>query len=130
MERVFLDANVLFSAAYRAESRLRRLWELPATVLSTSTYAFEEALRNLDCKEQRRRLADLVAPMEMRAEQPPDRLLSLSLPEKDRPILLAAISARASFLLTGDVTHFGPHFGHSVEGVLILPPKDYLAAKP
>ncbi len=34
----------------------------------------------------------------------------LDLPEKDRPVLLAAISVRADYLLTGDTLHFGKHF--------------------
>ena len=41
MDRVFLDANVLFSAAYRQDSSLLRLWELKDVELVTSAYAFE-----------------------------------------------------------------------------------------
>lgn len=48
------------------------------------------------------------------------------LPDKDRPILLAAIDARATHLLTGDFRHFGPYYGQTLEGVLILPPGEYL----
>lgn len=50
----------------------------------------------------------------------------ISLVEKDRPILLAAISVKATHLLTGDKQHFGHLFNSSVEGVLILPPAEYL----
>lgn len=47
MDRDFLDANVLFSAARSATSRLRDLWRLPQTTLITSAYCVEEARRNL-----------------------------------------------------------------------------------
>ena len=48
MDRVFLDANILFSAAYRRESGLKQLWRISETQLLTSGYAVEEARRNLD----------------------------------------------------------------------------------
>jgi hypothetical protein len=47
------------------------------------------------------------------------------LPEKDQPILLAAIDGGATHLLTGDWTHFGPYFRQAVAGVMILPPAEY-----
>ena len=48
--------------------------------------------------------------------------------KKDRPILLAAIQAQATHLLTGDKRHFGSLYGQSISGVLILRPADYLGA--
>ena len=50
----------------------------------------------------------------------------IELVEKDVPILAAAISARCTHLVTGDNQHFGPLFGHTVEGVCILTPAQYL----
>ena len=50
MTRVFLDANVLFSAAWRADSGLTRLWEIESIHLVTSPYAADEAERNLTRK--------------------------------------------------------------------------------
>ena len=47
MDRVFLDANVLFSAAYLESSGLARLWQLADAELLSSDYAIEEARRNL-----------------------------------------------------------------------------------
>jgi predicted nucleic acid-binding protein len=126
-DRVFLDANVLFSAAYREGSALAKLWKLDGIRLFTSGYAAEEARRNLTEEGQRRRLAELLRRVEVIAEVDPrstagdDRL-----PEKDRPILRAAVSARATHLLTGDLTHFGRFFGEEIEGVLVLPPGPYL----
>jgi hypothetical protein len=48
MHRLFLDANVLFSAAYLPDTALLRLWNLKGTILGTSRYALEEARANLE----------------------------------------------------------------------------------
>jgi hypothetical protein len=99
-----------------------------ATVhLVTSEFAAEEARRNLDSAEQRADLDGLLGAIEI-VGTPPDRGLPSAprLAGKDRPILLAAIQAGASHLISGDVEHFGPYYGRSVEGVLILPPADLL----
>lgn len=126
MDRLFLDANVLFSAAYRSDTGLLRLWKLRDVVLCTSHYAAEEARLNLNDDVQRRRLAELLLTVQFC--DAPDRELprSISLPKKDAPILLAAIEVRASHLLTGDVRHFGSYLGKRVEGVLITLPGEYL----
>jgi uncharacterized protein len=131
VDRVFLDANVLFSAAYRARSGLQKLWRVEGATLLTSDYATQEAHRNLDTQAQRRRLDKLVADMEIVRDVPIDAPLprGIALPEKDRPILAAAIHARAMHLLTGDVTHFGVYSGVTASGVAILLPADYLKGK-
>ncbi len=59
MDRLFLDANVLFSAAYREDAGLVELWKLEDVELVTSAYAFEEARRNLTDDEQIERLQAL-----------------------------------------------------------------------
>lgn len=130
MQRVFLDANVLFSAAYRADAGLAKLWKLRSVTLITSGYAMAEAMVNLETPEQRRRLEKLAAAMEVIAEPaaPPPLPTGMKLPEKDRPILAAAIATGASVLLTGDVRHFGEYFGKTCAGVTILMPAEYLQA--
>ena len=50
----------------------------------------------------------------------------ISLPEKDVPIFLAAIEARATHLLTGDIQHFGPYLDKRIEGIEIVLPGEYL----
>jgi predicted nucleic acid-binding protein len=130
VDRVFLDANVLFSAAYREKPGLLRLWQRPETRLITSVFAVEEALVNLPMTEQRQRLKRLLRSISIVPEAPATGLpFGITLPEKDRPILLAAISSQATHLLTGDTTHFGSLFGRRVRGVIILPPARYLAGK-
>jgi hypothetical protein len=53
----------------------------------------------------------------------------LKLPEKDGPIVVDAIDAGASILLTGDLKHFGQYYGEVAGGVRILPPAEYLWRK-
>ena len=50
----------------------------------------------------------------------------VTLPAKDRPILLAAMHSGATHLLTGELRDFGRYFGKRIGGVLVLPPSDYL----
>ena len=124
--RVFLDANVLFSAAWSAESGLLRLWKLPL-VLVSSSYAIAEAERNLARKrpEALDRLSALLAPIEIA-----DVLASVEesrLPAKDVPILAAAVGARCEVLLTGDIADFGHLFGQAVLGLRVLTPSALLA---
>jgi predicted nucleic acid-binding protein len=129
MDRLFLDANVLFAAAYMADARLRELWMLRDVEIWTSRYALEEARVNLSDEGQRKRLLELSEPLQFREAGTRRLPARIALPEKDTPILLAAIEAGANYLLTGDVQHFGRYFGKRVEGVTILPPARYLKIK-
>lgn len=127
MDRLFLDANILFSAAYRPDAGLRQLWTFPDVTLLTSPYAWDEARRNLPAPAQQARLGDLVAQVHLVGEVPLRPLpAGIVLPQKDQPILLAAIAARATHLLTGDLQDFGPYFEQTIAGVLILPPAVYV----
>jgi predicted nucleic acid-binding protein len=129
LDRLFLDANVLFSAAYREGSALHRVWGRRSAELISSDYAVAEAERHLDAV-QRTRLTGLlktvrIVPNAPSADLPEFRLLRV----KDVPILAAAISARATHLITGDRRDFGDYFGKRIGGVLILPPRDYLGPR-
>lgn len=118
---------MLFSAAYRSDAGLLRLWRLSRVQLIASGYTVAEARANLGDEEQRDRLAKLLESVETVPEAvdwslPP----GVDIPAKDRPILQAAIAAKATHLITGDVPHFGEYFGRRIGGVLILSPGDYL----
>jgi len=126
MDRLFLDANILFSAAYRPNAGLLQLWKLKNVILCSSHYAFEEARINLAEDAQRRRLAKLAGRIEFFDPTQREFPAGVSLPEKDRPILLAAMAARTTHLITGDVRHFGAHFGKTIEGILVVTPAHYL----
>lgn len=127
-DRPFVDANVLFSAAWSESSRLRLLWEVDGVELLASEYVLEEARRNLETAEARARLGTLAQRLQIVPEQP-DILLpgNLTLREKDRPVLAAALGARATHLVTGDRRDFGPFLGKSVAGILVLTPAAYLS---
>jgi predicted nucleic acid-binding protein len=125
MDRLFLDANILFSAAYRPDAGLLEFWKLKDAVLCSSRYALEEARINLTEEAQRRRLVRLARRVHLFDAVPRELPTGLSLPEKDLPILLAAMEARATHLITGDLRHFGPYFGKEIEGILVLPPAEY-----
>ncbi len=123
MDRLFLDANVLFSAAYQPNARR---WKLKNVALCSSRYAIEEARINLRDDEQRARLIRLSGLIHMFEAGSSPVPHGVSLPEKDAPILLAAMVADATHLLTGDIRHFGPYFGKKIAGIAIMLPGDYL----
>jgi uncharacterized protein len=126
VDRLFLDANVLFSAAYGSGSGLLQLWKLQNVVLYSSRYALEEARINLTEEDQLTRITKLAETIHLFDAAPGKLPRGISLPEKDVPILLAAMEARATHLLTGDVRHFGQYFGKSIEGIAVMLPGEYL----
>jgi len=128
---LFLDANVLFSAAFRPDAGVARLWEVSGAVLVTSSYAVEEARRNLPEEDQRTRLEGLLKKVEVGEAMmlPPELRGEVDLPEKDWPVLGGAAAAGATHLITGDVRHFGRYFGERPLGALIMKPADYLKGR-
>jgi uncharacterized protein len=119
--RVFLDANLIFSAA-QTGSPSRQLIEILArhATLITHPAVWQEAERNLHVKRPGwlAGLATLKPLLYFHTGVAicPD----VGLPGKDQPVLAAAIAARADRLATGDRTHFGPLFGRTIQGVRIL----------
>ena len=126
--RLFLDTNVLFSAAYNEDSDFQRLWQLPDTTLIISTYILEEVLRHVVEPSRLERLGRLLAGVETITNWAhvslPDEMATLR--QKDVPVIQAAITAQATHLITGDKHDFGDYFGQTVEGVEIILPADYL----
>lgn len=130
MDRLFLDANVLFSAAYGSPG-IEKLWDLQDAErcrLLVSRFVIAEARRNLSESGQIERLearleSTLVVP------ESPAGGCPVELPDKDRPVLSAAMAAGATHLVTGDRRHFGAFYGLTVAGLMILPPADYLRAR-
>jgi uncharacterized protein len=126
-DRVFLDANVLLSAAWLPDNGLLALWDLADTILVMSAYAIAEADRNVRTPDQRTRLHRLVQHLQIVDEPLGTRLPpTVRLPDKDVPILLAAIESHSNWLLTGDHQHFGRYFGRTIANVTVLRPRDYL----
>ncbi len=128
MDRLFLDANTLFSAAWGSPS-LARLWcaagEGRVRFLS-SAYAVDEARRNLSRQDHLARFDELLSQVTVVPERHPAPHCPVTLPAKDRPILVAAMYCNATHLLTGDHVHFGPLFGQTVGGVFVTTVREYL----
>lgn len=119
--RVFLDANVLFSAS-KPGSNLARLveWLLARATAVTSDLAVAEARRNLELKRaERLPVFDSLLP---RIEMVPSTLFELPvrLDEKDQPLLCAAMRAGCTHFATGDRRHFGHLFGTVVGQVKVV----------
>lgn len=112
MKRVFIDANVLFTAAHNPRDKAAFIIELAASgafKLFTSSYAREEAERNIvakypECADVFNQLLKsiTVVPVTPLSSPYPDIL-----PAKDAPIFAAAVHCRATHLLTGDIKNFG-----------------------
>jgi predicted nucleic acid-binding protein len=126
--RIFLDANILFSASFPQSSLAGFLEQLTYHAdLLTNAYAKAEAKRNITAKlpAQLAQYHQFSQSLEVVATQLFD--LGVELEEKDHPILCGAISGRADFLLTGDKKDFGHLFGQSVRGVKIVTVRMLLA---
>lgn len=127
--RVFLDANILFSAA-KSDGAVRHLLiDLRGAGHDcvADGYVIGEARRNLETK-----YCDAVVDLDRLLETlsivghapvPGSAEGLLALPEKDRPVLASAIHHRCQALLTGDRTHFGALYGQAIAGVTIHSPQ-------
>lgn len=137
--RAFLDANVLFTAAYSPDGLSALIIEAGAArrvVVLTSLLAILEARRNLEAKrpvalpafERHLRVIEVVADP---SPSDVDRLTPAELAADDRPILAAAIAAGATRLVTGDQRDFGGWMSHSHGlGVQIMTPRQFLGEIP
>ena len=133
--RIFMDANVLFAAAISPKGRSAFLFLLAgqgSCALLTSAHAVTEARRNLEGRypEALERFEHLSRAVTIVSEAAPSRVAwarRQGLPEEDAPILAAATDAGAQVLVTGDRAHFGRLFGHTIEGVRVLPLADTLS---
>ena len=112
--RLFLDANVLFTAAISPEGASRalaRLGRQERCVLSSSRFAIDEAVRHVVAKRagDASGLHGIVGIVEVVAEPGPRTLewAAEHVASKDAPTLAAAAAARADVLVTGDRRHFG-----------------------
>ncbi len=129
--RIFLDANVLFSTA-RASGAMRQMLSALKSqghTLVADEYVCIEARRNLAIKAGATALQDLetiLADVQLggakQIMKPVHAQAAQWLPEKDRPVLLAAIALRCDALVTGDKTHFGAGYGQSFAGVTLYSP--------
>lgn len=140
--RLFLDANILFTAAHNPRGKAALVIELGQAglwQLVTSAYALEEARRNLALKfpDGLERLDALAQGVRMSPDVAgADTLREVAascpagLPDKDCPIYRAAHACRADVLLTGDLRDFGflMNDRDKAGGLLIQTVADFLNA--
>lgn len=131
--RIFLDANILFTAAHNPNGKAALVIELGRTGiwrLATSPYAVEEARRNVARKFPAclDRLEVLLGDIR-RVADAPEIPCPAGLAKKDVPILRAALACRADVLLTGDIRDFGflMNAPEKASGLLIQTVADFLA---
>ncbi len=129
--RVFVDSNVLLSAARGGHSDFQEFWILPGVDVLTSSYSINEVSRNLKAAHDRARLWNLI----YRSHLVPDGA-GIHLPEgiqlaaKDLPILQSAVAGEADVLVTGDRNHFEMHYGSLILGVRIESPRMFKSRYP
>jgi hypothetical protein len=119
--RVFLDANVLFSAANPGSTILRLIdLVIQDHVAVSCDLAVEEASRNLKLKrpDWEENFLQLISRLE--TAQTILFELPIELEAKDRPILCSAIYSACDLLATGDRRHFGPFYDQTIQGVTVV----------
>lgn len=129
-----MDANILFTTAHNPQGKAALVIELGQAglwQLVTSTYASEEARRNLALKfpDGLERLVTLLKNLRMTTDTA-DAECPVGLAEKDCPIYRAAHTCRADVLLTGDIRDFGflMNDRSKTDGLLIQTVADFLNA--
>jgi predicted nucleic acid-binding protein len=119
--RVFLDANILFSAS-DPDSATRQLLDVVAKEgrLITNPHAWEEARRNLALKrpEFLSGLKELLPRIHISSLV--GAVPETTLDAMDLPILAGAIGAGCTHLWTSDWRHFGRYYGRRLSGVLVV----------
>lgn len=127
--RIFLDANILFSAA-KSDGAVRSL----VTRLLANRhecwvdgYVTEEARRNILAKAPKSlpELERLISRLRFSLSVPDIARAKAfrDVAEKDQPVLAAAAALGCDILVTGDQSHFGLLYGRSLAGVTIHSPR-------
>lgn len=124
MRKLFLDANVLFTAAHNPDGKAAFLIRSSTEghwVVVTSLLAAEEARRNLKRKYPDRLAAldELLAIIQVVPSADGSRC-PIALPDKDKPIYEAAIRCGATHFLAGDIRDFGPYMNRPEEGDMLI----------
>lgn len=121
--RIFLDANVLFSASApgSAISRLVAV-AIQCSTVFTSDIACSEARKNLALKRPAwsESFENLIESIDVLASSV--FALPVTLDAKDLPLLCASIRARCHYFVTGDLKDFGHLFDTTVQGTTVITP--------
>lgn len=132
MKRLFLDANVLFTAAHNPDGKAALIisfGEAGILKICTSAFAAEEARRNLWAKYPAalKEFSEILQTAAIVPERP-DAPFPPDLTEKDRPVFQAALACKATHLITGDIAHFGGFMCRPAKtfGLLVMTPAQFL----
>ena len=124
--RVFLDANVLFSAS-NSGSAIARLMEqaILRVELIINDFVEIEARRNLMLK--RPEWLPCFEQLILGTQRAPMAIFSLPVPleTKDQPVLCSAIRYYCKYLVTGDRRDFGHLYDTTIEGVTVISPSSF-----
>jgi predicted nucleic acid-binding protein len=130
--RIFLDANILFTAAHNPEGKAAFVIELGKSgyfSLFTSDAAREEAGRNLVAKYPNavnlfENLLDGINVLSADLSAPYPK----GLPPNDAVIFQAAVACHAPHLLTGDLRHFGSLMNRpdTTNGIIVQTVSEFL----
>jgi predicted nucleic acid-binding protein len=130
---LFLDSNVLFTAAHNPEGKASLVIELAgsgAWEVVTSAYCVAEARLNLERKHPMTldRLDRILQTVRLVPDVSGERC-ALALPDKDRPVFAAAHRCKATHFLTGDRRHFGPFMNRPKDttGIVVQTVGDFLS---
>ena len=107
--RLFLDANILFTAEHNPRGKAALIVELGGSghwALYSSRLTVEEAHRNIARKSPLHVLRTILRGVRL-VEHRVDLYFPEGLARKDQPIFQAALACRATHLLTGDLKDFG-----------------------
>ena len=123
---------MLFTAAHNPSGRVALIIDLEVQgnwKIVSCSYPIEEARCNISIKfpDYSERFETLISAI-IKVPSRSGRNCPVPLPEKDRPILEAAIQCEATHLLTGDIKDFGPFMNNAnlTGGVLFQTVSEFL----
>ena len=131
--KVFLDSNVIFSAAYSEKGKSRsylffELQNLNIIKIYISNLVKFESIHNIKIKKPEKldflnellSKADIIEDVDVYYE------FAKNLPENDRIILSSAVYHDIDFFITGNTKDFLTFYNKKLKNTLILTPKDFL----
>jgi uncharacterized protein len=132
VKRLFLDANVLFQAAYNPAGKSAFIVSLSkrgAWKIYTNNHAIEEARRNIELKSPGsiNRFIRLMKQIQ-RIPYSGREHCPINLPNKDKPIMISAVLCNATHLITLDRKHFGKYMNKPKQtaGIIIQSVGEFL----
>ena len=131
--KVFLDSNVIFSAAYSGKEKSRsylffELQTLNIIKIYISNLVKFESIHNIKIKKPEKLdfLNELLSKVYIIEDVDVYYEFAKNLPENDRIILSSAVYHDIDFFITGNTKDFLTFYNKKLKNTLILTPKDFL----